>query len=175
MLSRLLPKPSHLRSLTPISSKLSSHLLQPQNPNPTSIFTPRFFSSSSNDNNNNGKYQSDTSVWKLSQESDRNCDRFFGGDSADPTGGGTVETGAAGEADSWLKEGNSGDRWETAEGYKPWSLVEEEKDDVFDIGEDLRNVGEIETEVSALDIDTENDRNQELETEEQQLSVVLKG
>lgn len=152
MLFRLLPKPSNLRSLTLISSKLGSHL-EPQFPstpqNPSFTFTPRFFSSSSN-HNGNGKDQSEGSAWNFSRENDGKLDPLFGGEN--------VETGPGGGADSWLKGRDGGDEWETAEGYKPWTLVEEEKNDLFDIGEAVSNVGEAETEVRGLEWETQNVR-----------------
>ncbi|XP_062082127.1 small ribosomal subunit protein uS9m [Humulus lupulus] len=171
MLSRLLPKPFHVRSLTLISSKVVSHL-QRQIPSPsktpTFIFTPRLFSSSNR--NNNGGDQSETNIWKLSQESEGKFESLFHDKSANA--GRTVGT-EPGEADSLLKVGDGGDEWETAGGYKPWSLEEEEKGDLFDIGEDVRSVSETETEVS-----TERDRDEEmqmLQQEKHQLSVILKG
>ncbi|PON38063.1 Ribosomal protein [Parasponia andersonii] len=176
MLSRLLPKPSNLRPLTLISSKLGSHL-QPQFPstleNPSFIFTPRFFSSSNHNGGNNGRDPFESSTWKFSRENDGNLEPFFGRNSKND--GGTAGT----ESDSWLKGRDGGDEWQTAEGYKPWSLAEEEKADLFDIGEDVRNVGENESESDVrLARQAESDRAEEvmkLEREEQQLSVVLKG
>ncbi|KAM6578910.1 hypothetical protein CsatB_030747 [Cannabis sativa] len=170
MLSRLLPKPSHLRTLTLISSNFTSHL-KPQissspsnSKTPTFISTPRFFSSSSSNRNNNGGDQSETNVWKLSQETEGKFDPLFE-DNSKTVG---IEPG---EADSWLKTGDG--EWETAEGYKPWSLEEEEKTDLFDTGDYVSSVGEAEIEVS-----NEKDRDEELQMlqeEEQQLSVIIKG
>ncbi|KAF4369131.1 hypothetical protein G4B88_020909 [Cannabis sativa] len=170
MLSRLLPKPSHLRTLTLISSNFTSHL-KPQissspsnSKTPTFISTPRFFSSSSSNRNNNSGDQSETNVWKLSQETEGKFDPLFE-DNSKTVG---IEPG---EADSWLKTGDG--EWETAEGYKPWSLEEEEKTDLFDTGDYVSSVGEAEIEVS-----NEKDRDEELQMlqeEEQQLSVIIKG
>lgn len=78
MLSRLLPKPSHFRALTLISSKLIPQP-QPQSaPRTISTFDPtasrfRFFSS------NGGDDPPEKGSWNLSQQSGGNFDSFFGG------------------------------------------------------------------------------------------------
>lgn len=82
-----------------------------------------------------------------------------------------------------MKEGEAGqkgvredDGWLTAEGYRPWSLSEEGRDDgLFDIGENAQAFGD--DAVRAADV-AESDRSEEkkgLEREEQELTTVLKG
>ncbi|XP_008228403.1 PREDICTED: uncharacterized protein LOC103327817 [Prunus mume] len=163
MLSRLLPKPSHFSRLTLISSKFHPSP-QPQNPVFTT-FVPRFFSS------DNGKGPSQSDVWKLSQETDGKFDPLFGESSGDVSG-----VADSGEADSWLKE-KGGEEWETVEGYKPWSLGEEEKSDLFDIGEGVQTVAATDGEIrrsSREEIDKAEEAKR-LEKEEQELTAVLKG
>lgn len=179
MLSRLLPKPSHFRYLTLVSSKLHSYP-QPQfssAPTDTNFtFPSRFFSANRNNNGgggNNGKDQSDSGVWKLSEEGDGKFDALFG-----ENPGESAET-DSGEADSWmkLKGRDGGDGWETVEGYTPWSLAEEEKSDLFDIGEDFQGV--VETEVGSSSTNSlESEKIVEakrLEKEEKELTAILKG
>ncbi|KAL7003460.1 hypothetical protein U1Q18_004614 [Sarracenia purpurea var. burkii] len=180
----------HFRtSLLPIPSPNSN----------SSIFAPRCFSSNrKNDsgNNSNDQTPSTSDLWKLSSENDH-ADSVFGEDS------GTLEgiSGSDGrpeEEESWLRAspdgvdteedifkvvdndvggteiGDVGENWATADGYKPWTLAEEEKvDDVFEIGEkvsEMRVGGGDER----IDIEkSEDDR--KLEEEEKALSAVLKG
>lgn len=177
MLSRLLPKPSHFRYLTLVSSKLHSYP-QPQFSSATTHttfpFTSRFFSANHNNGGagDNGKDRSDSGVWKLSEESDGKFDPLFGENSEK-----TAET-DSGEADSWmkLKGGDGGDGWETVEGYKPWSLVEEEKSDLFDIGEDFQGVVETEEESSSNSLESEKiEEAKRLENKEKELTAILKG
>ncbi|RXH73655.1 hypothetical protein DVH24_016477 [Malus domestica] len=124
MLSRLLPKPSHFSRLTRISPNFHP-FPQPQNPL-FATFTPRFFSS------DDGKGPSQSDVWRLSQETDGKFDPLFGESSGDISGIAEVESS---EADSdWLK-GKGGEEWDTSQEYKMWSLGEEAKSDLFDIGE----------------------------------------
>lgn len=166
MLSRLLPKPSHFSRLTLISSKFHPPP-QPQNPVFTT-FVPRFFSS------DNGKGPSQSDVWKLSQETDGKFDPLFGESSGDVSG--VADSGEAGEADSWLKE-KGGEEWETVEGYKPWSLGEEEKSDLFDIGEGVQTVAATDGEIrrSSREEIEKAEEAKRLEKEEQELTAVLKG
>ncbi|KAL5559337.1 hypothetical protein UlMin_035548 [Ulmus minor] len=177
MLSRLLPKSSHFRRLTLISSKLQSNpesQFPPAPQNPSFPFTHRFFSTNHNNGGNNGKDRSESNVWKISPEIDGNIEPLFG----NFRNGETIETEAT-EADPWSKGGNGGgDEWETVVGYKPWTLAEEEKVDLFDIGEGVRFAGEPEAVVSSLSKDSEIDREEEakrLEKEEKELTAVLKG
>ncbi|KAF3437818.1 hypothetical protein FNV43_RR20574 [Rhamnella rubrinervis] len=177
MLSRLLPKPSHFRYLTLVSSKLPSYP-QPQfssaPTNTTSTVPFRFFSANHNSGGgggNNGKDQLDSGVWKLSGESDGKFDSLFGENS------GKIPENDSGEADSWLKSkgGDGGDDWETAEGYKPWSLEEEEKSHLFDIGEDLQGVVGTEVESSSSNR-WESEAKEEakrLEEKEKELTAIL--
>ncbi|KAF3949358.1 hypothetical protein CMV_024761 [Castanea mollissima] len=174
MLSRLLPKPSHLRRLTLISPKSHSHLQTPQIPNPN--FIPKFFFSSSN---NNGRDPPSSTSWNLSHESDSKFDQFFSQDS--PAGNEDV--------DSWLKSSEaigvkSGEDVE----YKPWNLVEEDKDDVFGLKEEevgVRELGDTagESSVSCTSRggdgdDVERGKREAaliLEREKQELTAVLNG
>ncbi|KAM4076331.1 hypothetical protein ACJW30_12G055400 [Castanea mollissima] len=174
MLSRLLPKPSHLRRLTLISPKSHSHPQTPQIPNPN--FIPKFFFSSSN---NNGRDPPSSTSWNLSHESDSKFDQFFSQDS--PAGNEDV--------DSWLKSSEaigvkSGEDVE----YKPWNLVEEDKDDVFGLKEEevgVRELGDTagESSVSCTSRggdgdDVERGKREAaliLEREKQELTAVLNG
>ncbi|KAM4068981.1 hypothetical protein ACB094_12G054600 [Castanea mollissima] len=174
MLSRLLPKPSHLRRLTLISPKSHSHPQTPQIPNPN--FIPKFFFSSSN---NNGRDPPSSTSWNLSHESDSKFDQFFSQDS--PAGNEDV--------DSWLKSSEaigvkSGEDVEN----KPWNLVEEDKDDVFGLKEEevgVRELGDTagESSVSCTSgggdgDDVERGKREAaliLEREKQELTAVLNG
>ncbi|XP_030935187.1 30S ribosomal protein S9, mitochondrial isoform X1 [Quercus lobata] len=172
MLSRLLPKPSHLRRLTLISPKPHSHSQTPQIPNPN--FIPKFFFSS----NNNGKDPPSSTSWNLSHESDSKFDQFFAQDS--PAGNDDV--------DSWLKSSEaigakSGEDVEN----RPWNLVDEDKDDVFGLKEEevgVRELGDTagESSVSSTsgggggdDVEREKRAALMLEREKQELTAVLKG
>lgn len=64
-----------------------------------------------------------------------------------------------------------GDEWETAEGYEPWTLGEEEKE-VFESGGrgGMEGLSAIEGDVAETGDDSKN-----LEEEEQRLSATLKG
>ncbi|XP_042498619.1 30S ribosomal protein S9, mitochondrial [Macadamia integrifolia] len=71
-----------------------------------------------------------------------------------------------------LKKGSGGDEWETAEGYVPWNFVDESKEEVFDIGESVEGLSSIGDEK----LETErSEEGKQLEQEEQELSVQLKG
>ncbi|XP_059435220.1 small ribosomal subunit protein uS9m [Corylus avellana] len=182
MLSRLLPKSSHFRRLTRLSSKSHPYPHSHFPPNPYFSPLPKFFSS---DNNSNGKFdQSASTPWNLSGQSEGKFDQFFTQESGDVAG-----TSPSAENDeSWLRasEGKTrGDEeWATAEGYKPWSLVEEEdKDDLFGFKEEVvREVGETGVESSYSTTsggdDAEKERAEEamrLQREEQELTAILKG
>ncbi|KAK4571524.1 hypothetical protein RGQ29_030097 [Quercus rubra] len=173
MLSRLLPKPSHLRRLTLISPKSHSHPQTSQIPNPN--FIPKFFFSS----NNNGRDPPSSTSWNLSHEGDSKFDQFFAQDS--PAGNDDV--------DSWLKSSEaigakSGEDVEN----KPWNLVDEDKDDVFGLKEEevgVRELGDTTGESSVSSTggggggdDVEREKREEalrLEREKQELTAVLKG
>ncbi|KAM0972270.1 hypothetical protein ACFX2J_019856 [Malus domestica] len=163
MLSRLLPKPSHFSRLTLISPNFHP-FPQPQNPL-FATFTPRFFSS------DDGKGPSQSDVWRLSQETDGKFDLLFGQSSGDISGIAEVESS---EADSdWLK-GKGGEEWDTSQEYKMWSLGEEAKSDLFDIGEGVQTVTVIDSETSREEIE-KAEQAKRLEKEEQELTAVLKG
>ena len=65
-----------------------------------------------------------------------------------------------------------------AEEYKPWSLAEEDKDDVFGLKEEgVREIGESSVTGTSVD-DVESERIEEanrLKREEQELTTLLKG
>ncbi|XP_057480880.1 30S ribosomal protein S9, mitochondrial [Actinidia eriantha] len=199
MLARFLTRSSHLRLLTLISSQ--NHFSNPKPhhfhnslppiPNPSPNFpsvVPRFFSSNQNNDGGNKDQRSlNADFWKISTEEDS----VFGDDA------GTLEGISGGDAkpeeDSWLSAsaegadtvddifkgvekseiGGGGDDWTTADGYKPWTLVEEDKgDQVFDFGEEvseMRSGGDERVEIEK----SEEDR--KLEEEEKVLSAVLQG
>ncbi|KAG7016858.1 rpsI, partial [Cucurbita argyrosperma subsp. argyrosperma] len=147
MLPRLLPKPSHFRLLTLISTK-------PPAQSPRFHLLPRFFSSSNNGSNNNknggSRDQPTSNVWKLSRESDENFDQLFTQE-ADNLDGIAEDDSAPANDDSWVRsedgdQGAAGDifarvekeirgnkdddganEWVAATKFEPWGLVEEEK------------------------------------------------
>ncbi|GKV11677.1 hypothetical protein SLEP1_g22914 [Rubroshorea leprosula] len=82
MFSRLLPKPSHFRLVTLISSRTQAFPRSTQNP----IFPSLLKHFSSNHNNNNGKDQSFPSIWTVSQEGEEKFDSLFSEDSANLSG-----------------------------------------------------------------------------------------
>ncbi|KAF5739693.1 ribosomal protein S5 domain 2-like superfamily protein [Tripterygium wilfordii] len=182
MLSRLIPKSSHFRLLSNVYSKSQSN--PASNNNLTSILkSSRFLSTNDNNNRNSSTDQSNGS-WKFSRESDGTFDNFFGEDSGNIAGISGAESLPGGDDDvlgradkETAENGVGGEEWVTAEGYKPWSLVEEEKDDVFDIGETTSEVAETgSVEDSSLRLEMEkSEENKRLEIEEQQLTAVLKG
>ncbi|TQD79824.1 hypothetical protein C1H46_034633 [Malus baccata] len=163
MLSRLLPKPSHFSRLTLISSNFHP-FPQPQNPL-FATFTPRFLSS------DDGKGPSQSDVWRLSQETDGKFDPLFGDSFGDISG---IAEAESSEADSdWLK-GKGGEEWDTSQEYKMWSLGEEAKSDLFDIGEGVQTVTVIDSETSREEIE-KPEQAKRLEKEERELTAVLKG
>ncbi|KAF8380204.1 hypothetical protein HHK36_027686 [Tetracentron sinense] len=165
----------------------------------------RCFSSNRKKNGDGAsKDQSTSNSWRFSPENDNAAASIFGDDDGNlariADGDGDLEVGSekisavGSQADdeSWLKDstekgdifdgidkefetknGDGSNEWETAEGYKPWSFGGEEKEEeVFDLGEGivaLPSVGDerVERETSEAD--------KQLEKEEQELSVVLKG
>ncbi|XP_050384166.1 30S ribosomal protein S9, mitochondrial [Argentina anserina] len=153
MLSRLLPKPSHFSLLTRISSKFHPC---PQPQNPTTL--PRFFSSGGGDD------QSPSDVWKLSKDTHESYDPLFGESS-----GNVVETADAG---SW----KGGDEWDTAEGFKPWSLggEEEKNDDLFKVGDGFEGDKGVKIEEEE-DEEKKKEEEKRLEIKEEELTAVIKG
>lgn len=181
MLSRLLPKSSHFRRLTRLSHKSHPypHSHFPSNPYFSPL--PKFFSSDNNSNSNNGKFdQSASTPWNISRQSEGKFDQLFTQESGDLAG-----ISPAGEDDeSWLRASEEKTRgeaeWATAEGYKPWNLVEEEdKDGVFGLKEEVSETGgESSTSTTSGGDDAEKERSEEasrLEREEQELTAILKG
>ncbi|KAJ4963750.1 hypothetical protein NE237_023689 [Protea cynaroides] len=71
-----------------------------------------------------------------------------------------------------LKKGDGGDEWETAKGYVPWSFVDESKEEVFDIGENVQGLSDIGDEKLEME---RSEEDKQLEYEERDLSVQLKG
>ncbi|XP_010277025.1 PREDICTED: 37S ribosomal protein S9, mitochondrial [Nelumbo nucifera] len=69
------------------------------------------------------------------------------------------------------KKSDGNDEWETAEGYRPWSFVDEDRDEVFDLGvvEALPSIGDEGLERKRSEAD------KQLEKEEQELLGTLKG
>ncbi|XP_023550446.1 28S ribosomal protein S9, mitochondrial [Cucurbita pepo subsp. pepo] len=194
MLSRLLPKPSHFRLLTLISTK-------PPAQAPRFHLLPRFFSSSNNGSNNNknggSRDQPTSNVWKLSRESDENFDQLFTQE-ADNLDGIAEDDSAPANDDSWVRsedgdQGAAGDifarvekeirgnkdddganEWVAATKFEPWSLVEEEKSDLFNIQEDAVEIGKPRDEIKEVDSESNEDA-RKLEKEEQELTAILKG
>ncbi|KAG6579377.1 30S ribosomal protein S9, mitochondrial, partial [Cucurbita argyrosperma subsp. sororia] len=194
MLSRLLPKPSHFRLLTLISTK-------PPAQSPRFHLLPRFFSSSNNGSNNNknggSRDQPTSNVWKLSRESDENFDQLFTQE-ADNLDGIAEDDSAPANDDSWVRsedgdQGAAGDifarvekeirgnkdddganEWVAATKFEPWGLVEEEKSDVFNIQEDAVEIGKPRDEIKEVDSESSEDA-RKLEKEEQELTAILKG
>ena len=194
MLSRLLPKPSHFRLLTLISTK-------PPAQAPRFHLLPRFFSSSNNGSNNNknggSRDQPTSNVWKLSRESDENFDQLFTQE-ADNLDGIAEDDSAPANDDSWVRsedgdQGAAGDifarvekeirgnkdddganEWVAATKFEPWSLVEEEKSDLFNIQEDAVEIGKPRDEIKEVDSESSEDA-RKLEKEEQELTAILKG
>ncbi|KAK2653926.1 hypothetical protein Ddye_013782 [Dipteronia dyeriana] len=183
MLSRLLPKPSHLRLLTNLSSK-SQPCPGPSHNLPSSLLrlSSRFLSTDrgdNNDNNNNGDDGSDgrdrsrsrslsaSSVWNLSGEGEGKFDQFFVDTEVKAAGGG----GGDGD-DDWLNPPAE------EEEHKPWNLVDEVKDDVFDIGESVLTAGEVGGEIATNVVEEKvlsEEELRKLEVEEKELCVILKG
>ncbi|GAV62137.1 Ribosomal_S9 domain-containing protein [Cephalotus follicularis] len=174
MLSRLLPKPSHFRSLSNLSSKCPSY--------PHSLHRfPSLVRPFSDDNN-----RSTPEIWNFSRENDEKFDPLFGEeDSAAESRAGEEKHklwSLAEEKERTVDDvfdigGSLGDVGEATEAEKekeekdkPWSLAaaEEKKiDELFDIVESVGNVGEITSERIEED--------KMLEKEEKDLTAILKG
>ncbi|KAJ0979507.1 hypothetical protein J5N97_014981 [Dioscorea zingiberensis] len=77
------------------------------------------------------------------------------------------------------KEGVGGedDEWKTAEGYKPWSLGDDDErgDDVFSIGEAEGIEGIEEGGLNEMEKEKEEEERRQLEKREQELMTTLKG
>lgn len=136
-------------------------------------------------------------MWKLSQENDGNFDQLFTQD-VENLDGIAEDASAAVDDDSWVrskdgdrgaegdvfasmekeiqgnKDGAGDNEWVTAKKYEPWSLVEEEKSDVFNIEEYTVEIGESRDESREVDGGSSEDA-KKLEKEEQELTAVLKG
>nr|AKM76754.1 ribosomal protein S5 domain 2-like superfamily protein [Geranium incanum] len=193
MFSRFIPKPSHFRLLAFVSSKQRSCPHSPLDPSFTSQIRP--FSSNGKNNRGNGKDAPFSDFWDNSEENNVKFAPLFTEESKSLSGISGARSGAN-EDDSWMNEddegenvdvfevGNEGLRvesgsragqeWETADGFKDWSVAEEENADQFGLegskekmGSD--DVGEIETK-SQITIEYEA-----LEREEKELTAVVKG
>lgn len=170
MLSRLLPRTSHFRLLSVITSKIQSYppplLHHPrQEPNLASFL--RQFSSN---HDNGGKDPKISEPWKLSKENDENFDRIFNEESNGNLGG--ISEGAE-------EKGAAEDDWLTADGFEPWKLGEEEgKDDLFDFGEGAGAIAERKVEdggVEGLRTEMTEEQLRTLEKEEKELNEIVKG
>ncbi|XP_052184513.1 30S ribosomal protein S9, mitochondrial [Diospyros lotus] len=173
MLSRFIAKPSNLRVVTLlISSKDCFSIPKVHSPirDPSSSFSflrSKFFSSNRNngDGNENDRTKSASDWWKISPENDQTVEAVFGED-AGPD--------AKADEEAWLRD--RGEEWATAQGFKPWSLVEEEKgEDVFGIGEEVPELrGDVGDNRQAETVKSVEEH-KKLEEEEKFLSAVLKG
>lgn len=199
MLSRLFARSltHRLKTLTLVSSSHSPIPSSLPNPDPFSLPKPffllpqslRFFSS-----NGNGDDGGDGSWGSFFDDSNTSV---FGEEEVSSPLSGIVEESEAskGAADPWLEEkegdifagiekeslptvgggGGGGDgEWETAQGYKPWSLGGEDGDGV---GGDLFDVGEVGGEgIEGIgEGDVKSEEQIELERKEQELLATLKG
>lgn len=144
----------------------------------------RFSTGRGNGNGGDSRDPSLPEPWKLSSDGDAKFDRLFSEDTGRLAG---FPEDTAGEQDSWLKEGEAAEKnvgkddgWLTAEGYRPWSLSEEGRDDgLFDVGEGAQAFGDdAGGEADAVKTDRSEEEKEEkkkLEREEQELIPVLKG
>ncbi|XP_022742803.1 28S ribosomal protein S9, mitochondrial [Durio zibethinus] len=162
MLSRLLPKPSHLRLLPLLSAKFQPY---PSFPQPPPVSPLRFLST--NQNNNNNKDQSFSDSWKFSQESDGKIGNVFSDESGNT---------ASGEEDGGTGRKSGEEDWLVREEDKAWSFEEEEEDDsVFTLKEGVPEFGETGGESSIALSGEAVEEQEKLEEEEKQLTAVLKG
>ncbi|XP_030475207.1 30S ribosomal protein S9, mitochondrial [Syzygium oleosum] len=188
MLARLLTRPSNLPPLLSIAAAAAAARLRSNPPPPPSSRRPHLASllllrrfSTDRDGGNGGDSRDPppSDPWKLSGDGDGDAkfDRLFSEDS------GKLAGFSGGGEDSWLKEGEAGEKsvgeddgWLTAEGYRAWSLVEEGKDDgLFDIGEGAQAFGDdVGRGADAVKSD-KIEEEKRLEREEQELTTVLKG
>ncbi|KAL5746383.1 hypothetical protein ACOSP7_027529 [Xanthoceras sorbifolium] len=171
MLSRLLPKPSHFRLLTSLS--LKSQPCPPSQNLPSSLLKlSRFLSTDRGSSNNGGdgngggdRSRSASGVWNLSRESDGRFDQFF-----DET-----EVKAVGGGDEWMTPSANA---EVEEEHKPWNLVDEVKENLFDIGDGVETAGETGGEIAMSGVEEKvlsEEELRKLEMEEKELSVILEG
>nr|AKM76772.1 ribosomal protein S5 domain 2-like superfamily protein [Pelargonium transvaalense] len=138
MLSRLIPKPSHFRLLALASSKPQSYPLSTQNLNFTSVFRP--FSSDGNDNKS-GKDKPFSVPWNVSQGSSENFESKNPGswlNEGDDDGTNIFE---GLDKENRAESGGGGREVRKADGFKDWSLDEEEKDSVFKSPPRVANTG----------------------------------
>ncbi|OWM75597.1 hypothetical protein CDL15_Pgr021762 [Punica granatum] len=171
MLSRLLPKSSHLRLLSVITSKSQSYPPPHRHhPRQDPIFAS-FLRHFSSNHDSGGRDPKISDPWKLSKESEGNFDGIFNDESSGNFG--VFGEGAEG------KGGAAEDDWLTADGFEPWKLGEEEgKDDLFDLGEGAGAVAEIKGEsggVEGLKREMTQEQRKSLEKEEKELTEVVKG
>lgn len=220
MLSRFIAKSSNLRFLALISSQTHLQNLQSRPPDHlNSNASPYFFSKIPHfySTDNNGKDSPTTSaphLWNLSAETDESMDSLFGEEPGSLEGLKEEEPEqlkSERETQHWNSEyfgeedgvkedifrvvkndgvaENAG--WATAEGYKPWSLGDDDKEEVeglFDVGEEnvgledsleseKQGSGEVDlvakSEEENLVAKSEEEKN--LEIEEKQLTEILKG
>ncbi|XP_043713701.1 30S ribosomal protein S9, mitochondrial [Telopea speciosissima] len=162
----------------------------------------RFSSSGEKDGDDGNKGPTSSSSWRFSPDGQDDEGSIFGNEDSNGNLSGITYSngildesipagGAEASDESWLKDptekgnifeeidkefglkkGGVSDEWATAEGYVPWNFVDESKEEVFDIEqsvEGLSGIGDekLETESSEED--------KQLEREEQELSVQLKG
>lgn len=188
MLARFLTRPSNLSLLSIATARLRSGPPPPPNPARLSSLLRRFSADRGDGDGGGGPRDPALSdPWKLSGDGDAKFDRLFSDESGKAAGffdGGGGGVGGVGEEDSWVKEGGAGEKgvgeddgWLTAEGYRPWNLADEGKDDgLFDIGEGAQAFGD--DAVRGADV-VKSERSEEekmkLEKEEQELTTVLKG
>jgi len=199
MLSRLIPKPSHLRRFLTLPLK-PPHT--PAKPYFTTVVLPRHLST-----NSGGKDPSSNRLWNDFRETEEKFGALFEEESGSLAG--INEEGGKREERDWLQEeekgwlqekgldekdedaifkgiekesgdasgggGGGAGGWNfgvgAGEGFKPWNLKEEDKEDVFDFPEE--DV-EHERDIPALDVKPEVDVEQ-LQKEEQALTAVVKG
>ncbi|KAL2329210.1 hypothetical protein Fmac_022637 [Flemingia macrophylla] len=200
MLTRLIPKPFHLRRLV-APLKLPHSPIAPG----FSAVIPKHLSTSGGDSGD-GRDPFSSRVWKDFRENEEKLDAFF--EEAEKSGSlaGVKEDGGRKEERGWLEEeqgwlqekglaeedensifkGIDEESADTVGGvdfdesnfgvdFKPWSLKgeDEEKEGVFDFTEEDVDVG-LEGDFKALDIKPKVDVEQ-LQKEEQALTAVVKG
>ncbi|KAF8008729.1 hypothetical protein BT93_K2395 [Corymbia citriodora subsp. variegata] len=181
MLARFLTRPSNLPLLSIATARLRSSPPLP-NPPPLASLLRRFSADRGNGDGGGSRDPSLSDPWKLSGDGEAKFDRLFSDDSGKLAG--SSEGYRGGEEDSWLKEGEAGEKsvggddgWLTAEGYRPWSLSEEGKDNgIFDIGEAPQAFGDdVGRGADAVKTDRSEEEKKRLEREEQELTTALKG
>ncbi|KAK6916052.1 Ribosomal protein S9 [Dillenia turbinata] len=191
----------HLRLLTLASSTNLNPPFPFPNPNPSFFPKPSLFFSTnrnSNNNGNNSKDQFNSDIWKISSENeDINSSLFDENDG--------IQASPSEQTESWLKDSKAEreegsdifeginkefaregeketvDDWTTADGYKPWSFADEEKD-VFGIGagngvvQQQEMEGERVGDADAKPVESQGkEEDEQLEREKEALMAVLKG